>query len=186
MTGPVVGQSHHPGPLEFPQLGHLLALAPLRDAADGIHPAKAFLGGFRLDEMHDGLVVDGRVGVGHAGHRRDPPGHRRVGARDDGLFVLIPRLAQVHMHIHEARRDRQALGVEDLVGLDLEALAHLGDDAVLDEDIGLAVPLVDGIDDVAALDQYATHRAPNLSHAVNAAPQHKLGVRSEELEVDGI
>ena len=93
-------------------LGQLLALAALGDGADGKDVGVAGALGLEEDELGGGLAVEGRLGVGHAGDRRDAAGQRRRGAGGDGLVLLAARLAQVDVHVDQAGADDLARGVE--------------------------------------------------------------------------
>ncbi len=150
----VVGERDAAGGLLLAELGELLALRPERDRADRIHARQLRFGRLLEDELRDpGVVVD-RVGVRHARDRRESAGDRRRRAGGDRLLVLLPRLAQVHVDVDEARgHDPAARHFEDLGALDRQVLADARDHAVLDQDIELAVPAIDGIDHPPVLQQ---------------------------------
>ena len=68
-------------------------------------------------------------------HRREAAVCRRAGAALDRLLVLTTRLAQVHVHVREARQ-HDLLGAVDRLALrDREVLAHADDHAVADDDV---------------------------------------------------
>jgi hypothetical protein len=58
------------------ELGQLLALAPLRDRADGQHVGQVHAFRFAADELDHALVVQRGLGVGHAADGREPAAHR--------------------------------------------------------------------------------------------------------------
>ena len=59
--------------------------------------------------------VDRRLGVGHAGDRREAAGQRGGGAGLDRLVLLAARLAQLRVHVDQARRDDLARGVDHVL-----------------------------------------------------------------------
>ena len=81
-------------------------------------------------------VVDHRRGVRHAADGREAALRGSAGAGGDVLLLLLARLAQVHVHVHEARDDDLAGQVALDALLDGEAGAHLDDLAVADDDVG--------------------------------------------------
>ena len=101
-----------------------------------------------LHELDLGLGVDRGFGVGHAGDGGKPARQGRRRAGGDGLVVFASRLAQVNVHVDQARRDDFAAGVDDQV-LAVARRVVAGDAAVLDEQIGHAIQLLAGIDDAA-------------------------------------
>ena len=66
------------------------------------------------DVAGDGGVVVHRHRVRHAADGGEASGRRGARAGFDGLGMLDARLAQMHVHVDEARRDDQAGGVEYL------------------------------------------------------------------------
>ena len=73
----VVGEGDRAALDETADLGQFLALAPLGDGADGKDVGVAGPLGLQVDELGRRLAVQGRLGVGHARHRRDAAGQRR-------------------------------------------------------------------------------------------------------------
>ena len=110
--GAVVAEGHRPGLDQLADLGQFLPLAVLAHAGDDEDVAVAGLGGLVADELDRALAVDGRVGVGHAGDRGEAAGQRRGRARLDRLVLLEARLAEVDVHVDQARGDDPARGVE--------------------------------------------------------------------------
>ncbi len=108
----VVGEGDRAAFDQAADLGQLRALAALGDGADGKDVGVAGPLGLQIDELGRRLAVEGRLGVGHAGHRRDAAGQRRRRAGGDGLVLLAARLAQVDVHVDQARADDLAGGVD--------------------------------------------------------------------------
>ena len=103
----VVADRDAAGLLQLGDVGELLAQLAARHRANRIDPGQAGIGRLAQDEVGDpGVVVD-RPGVGHAGDGGEPAGHRRRGAGRHRLLVLLPGLAQVHVHVDEPRADDQ-------------------------------------------------------------------------------
>ena len=116
------------------------------------------------------VVVRQRFGKGRAGRlhaevdqrrraaerSRHGPG-REVVARDGAA----ERHLEVRVRVDRTRHDDHSGGVDDLVGLDVERVAHEGDRLALDVDVTPVV--VGGGDDTAALDQHGHGSAPFVS-----------------------
>ena len=71
-------------------------------------------GGRLADQLDRALGVDGRIGVGHAGHGSEAAVDGRGGARRDRLGILEPRLAEVDVDVDQPRRDDPPRGIDDL------------------------------------------------------------------------
>ncbi len=84
-------------------LGELLALLPHGDGAAGEDARRPRPQPLRQHEAHGRGVVDGRVGVGHGDHGGEAAGRRGPRPACDGLLVLLPGLAQVHVHVDRGR-----------------------------------------------------------------------------------
>ena len=65
-------------------------------------------GGLGENERRDGGAVVHRRRVGHAGDGGESPGNRRSAAGGHCFLVLLPWLAQVHVHVDEARTDHES------------------------------------------------------------------------------
>ena len=100
-------------------------------------------------------VSSGRLGVRHAGHRRDAAGHGRGRAGGDGLVLLATRFAEVDVHVNEAGGDDEPGAVEDSVGGPRRCGAE--DDAVGEPEIGNGVELARRVDHPAALEEKRAH-----------------------------
>ncbi len=129
------------------------------------------------EALEQGGVVHHRLGVGHA-EGGDVTARRRGrrGGRDV-LFVLATGRAEVRVQVDEPRQDEHAGRVDHArVLAGLEALADLGDLALLDEHVLHGVGARLGVDDAAALDQQLGGReglAPRPFHqstSPSAAP----------------
>jgi hypothetical protein len=68
-------------------------------------------------------------------------------AAPDRLLLFFSRLAQVGSQVHEARAHDAARHVDDLDSVPRQALADLGDAAVLDPEVALRVEALAGVDD---------------------------------------
>ena len=88
----VVGKSHGAAFDQAPDLGQLLALASLGDGADGEDVGVAGAAGLKVDELGGRLTIESRLGVGHAGYRRDAAGQGRRCPGGNRLILLTPRL----------------------------------------------------------------------------------------------
>ena len=113
----VVGEGDGAALDEAADLGQFRPLPALGDGADGEDVGVAGALGLQVDELGRRLAVEGRLGVGHARHRRDAAGQGRRRAGGDGLVLLAARLAQVDVHVDQAGADDLARGVEGAVGL---------------------------------------------------------------------
>ena len=69
-------------------------------------------------------VVRDRLGVGHRRDRRVPADRRRARAGLDRLLVLEAGLAQMRVHVDQARRHDQPAAVDDLGVVRLESTAR--------------------------------------------------------------
>lgn len=131
-------------------------LAALGDAAHGENVGVAGPLGLQVDELGGRLMIDGRLGVGHAGDGRDAAAHRRGRAGRDRLVFLAARLAQVHVHVDEARADDHSRGVDGAVG---RRAGRADDLAVVNPQVGDAVEILRGIDEPAVGDAKKGHAA---------------------------
>ena len=152
---PIVGDRDAAGVLELGDVGQLLALLPARHRADRIDAREVGLGRLLQDVLGDAGVVVHRIGVRHAGDGGEAAGHRRGRAGRDRLLVLLARLAQVHVHVDQARaHDERAGDLDDgRPGVDRQIAADPGDPIAVDQHVEHAVPAVRRIDDPPALQQ---------------------------------
>jgi hypothetical protein len=99
----VVAEGDRSGGLERREVGEVLARPPARDAG---HRRDLAISDFArpLDDPADALrLVERRIGIRHANNVCEPPGRCGPSARFDGLLVPLPRLAQVHVNVHQPR-----------------------------------------------------------------------------------
>jgi len=151
---PVVGERHGSRGAERREIGQGLAREALghsRDRQDSRQPRRL---GTRDHPTGDlGVVVDG-IGVGHCRDGGEPTRHRSGGPARDRLFVLAARLAEVHVHVDQARRDPEPGRVYFATRLRRRIGRHA--------------------DDLAAIDQYVCDRiqiACRIEHATSADDQ---------------
>lgn len=154
---PIVGHRDTAGLAKLRNVGQLLALLPARDRADRIDPRQPGLGRLLEDEARDAGVVVHRIRVGHARDGGEPARDRRVDTRGHRFLVLLPRLAQVHVHVDEARADDEpGRQCHDLTTVG-EAHRQVGldprDPIAIDEHVERTVETVGRIDDPASLKQ---------------------------------
>ena len=159
----VVGNRDDAGFLHPADLRHLHAGEPLGDRADrvNVHAAALRLG--LLDDVarHRRVVVD-RLGVGHAADRREAAVRRRARAGDDILFVFLTGVAQMAVHVDEARRDDLARRVVDLCLRIGQILADRRDFAIRNQNIRHLVHTVGRVNHTAAANQQLFHQTFSL------------------------
>ena len=139
-------------------LGHSLALKTAGHGARRIDAAVADLGSAGLDELHDGAVIGDGVGVGHGTNAGEAALGSCAGAALDVLFDLVAGLAQVDVHVHQARNEVLTGKVADLGSLGGEVLADLGDLVAVDQDVNDTVKLDGRVDDVGILKKQGHYR----------------------------
>jgi hypothetical protein len=83
-----------------------------------------------------------RIGVRHLEHRGDPAHHGTARSRLQVLLVGQPGLAEMHLGIHHAGQDVQALAVDRLGGGSLSEPADGGDPAVGNADVADALAVL--------------------------------------------
>ena len=139
-------------------LGHSLALKTAGHGARRIDAAVADLGSAGLDELNDGTVIGNGIGVGHSAHAGEAALGSCAGAALDVLLDLVARLAQVDVHVHQARDEVLTGKVADLGSLGGEVLADLGDLVAVDQDVNDTVKLDGRVDDVGILKKQGHYR----------------------------
>ena len=112
-----LGERDAAGVGELPHLGERLAGELHRERADRIDARARQRLGAPAQHVDQPRLVERRVGVRRAGEAGDAAGERGVHLRFERRLVLVARLAQPRREVDEARRDDQALGVDDAVGL---------------------------------------------------------------------
>ena len=149
----VVGEHGRAVGVHIAHVGEHLALQVL-GAGAGHHDAALPHGrGAGLHVFHGHGVVDHRARVRHGAHRGETTVGRRAGTRGDVLLLLLTRIAEVHVHVHEAGGDDLAGEVALDALLQGKALADLDDLAVADEDVGGFVQTDLRVDHVRVLKQ---------------------------------
>ena len=110
----VVGQATQPGAENGADLGELFAFLIFSDRADRIDAHVPFDARFRQDELDLRNVVDRGLGDRHAGDRCKSAHSRRRRSRRDRFLFFLTGLAQVHVHVDQARRHDFPRGVVEL------------------------------------------------------------------------
>ncbi len=119
----------HPGAarraLQFRQILNILAGAADEEGEIAMHAMPA-----ALDLVGEGRLGDGqRIGVRHLEHGRHPAHDRAARARLQILLVGQPGFAEMHLRVHHAGQDVQALAVDHFGSKRLPQAADLGDAA---------------------------------------------------------
>ena len=133
-----------PAALQFGDVGELFALLSARHRANRIDARQSGFRGLLQDQLRDAGVVVDRLGVRHARHGGEAAGHRRRDAGRHRFLVLLPRLAQVHVHVDEARdRSTKPAGMSTTVPPSASdagrSRADLGDAIAVDQHVEDAV-----------------------------------------------
>ena len=133
----------------------LLPRLPARHRADRIHAGEVRLRRLLQDVFRDAGVVVHRHRVRHARDGREAAGHGGRGAGRHSFLVLLPRLAQMYMHVDQAGTHDEAARHLDhgraRVGRQIAANAR--DAIAVDQHVERPVAPVGGIDDAPALQQ---------------------------------
>ena len=118
--------------LEFGQFGNIR----LRAADIQAHVAPGDLLRIALLPGQLFRIDDGREGVRHIEHRRQPAQDGAPRSRGDGLHRGVAGIAQMHMRVDQAGQHVQAGGVDGFIGRGIGGCADGGDAAVANADIG--------------------------------------------------
>ena len=110
-AGAVVGEEAYPQRGELPDGSEALAGPPHGDGPRHRHLAHRPRTQREHLERHR-RAVDGRVGVGHGHHGREPPQGGRPGPALHGLGVLGAGLAEMGVQVHESGSHQAPPGVE--------------------------------------------------------------------------
>src|SRR4051812_22158958 len=92
--------------------------------------------GLLLDKAHNEWIADRRIGIRHAADRCEAARGRRVQSGLDRLFVFLPRLAEMHMHVAKSRHDDGSLQIANLA-IGSQAAANALDDTVSNLDVNI-------------------------------------------------
>ena len=153
----VVGEHGRAVGVHVAHVGEHLALQVF-GAGAGHHDAALPHGrGAGLHVFHGHGVVDHRARVRPGAHRGETTVGRRTGTRGDVLLLLLARIAEVHVHVHEAGSDDLAGKIALDALLHGEVVSHLHDLAVADEDVGHFVQADLGVDQTSVL-KHQCHR----------------------------
>ncbi|MGY2921516.1 hypothetical protein ACVWYP_007146 [Bradyrhizobium sp. USDA 3262] len=126
------------GALELRQIPHVLAGAADEEREIAMHAMAA-----ALDLVGERLFRDRqRIGVRHLEHGGDPAHHRAARAGLEVFLLGQPGLAEMHLGVHHAGQDVQALAVDHLAGRSLTERADRGDAAARDTDIAHALAVL--------------------------------------------
>ena len=112
--------------------GEVVPLLPLGDRADGMHLAEVHLFRAIFDIGHDNLVIGDGLGVGHTADLRESALDGGAAAAQNILFLLEPRLAQMHVHIDQPGEYGQPRAVDALA---LDMGRNLGNFALFNADV---------------------------------------------------
>ncbi len=167
----VVGNRHRAGAHHLTELGEPLSLLTDRHGADRMHAREPGAHRLTYDEADRRLVVGDGIGVRHGAHRGEPARRGGPGAAGDRLDVLVARLSQVDVYVHEAGGHDVAPHVPHLgiVG-SAEPRPDRGDLAILDEDIGGLVEAPARVDHATtAQDERPHHSGPPERLAASAS-----------------
>jgi len=122
---------------------------------------------FPVDILDVGLVLDGRIRIGHADHGREAGRHGGSRTTGDRLFLFVSRLAKVNVNINQARRHELAGRIDhpvDRLGdrpVEVTDFRHL---AVQNENVAYLVEMVCRVNHPAVFDKHLVcHSAPTLS-----------------------
>ena len=96
---PVVRKGNRARVNHVAQLGKLLPFLPFGDRADNLDVDDTDLLGTVNHRTNQSRIVDNGRSVRHRRNRRETACRRRFGAAHKVFLSLLPRLAQVHMHI---------------------------------------------------------------------------------------
>ena len=119
-----------PASLQLGHLGQRLALQARRDRGEEADGDARLAPGRLAQRAQDRRGVDGRARVRHRDDRDEAAGGGGARAGLEVLLVLLPRHAQVHVRVDEAREEVAALAVDDARRRASRSLADRGDLAV--------------------------------------------------------
>ena len=123
---------------QFRQILHVLAGAADEEREIAMHAVMA-----ALHLVGEGRFRDRqRIGVRHFEHRGDAAHHGAARSGFQIFLVGLARLAEMHLGVHHAGQDVQALAVDHLAGRGLSQPADRGDAAIGDADIADALAVL--------------------------------------------
>ncbi len=149
----VVGERDGAGPDEGGPVGRGLTLESERNGGDGQDVDDGAPPRLVQDEFRDGGRVVRGIRIGHPADRREPSAGGRPGGRPDGLFFFEARLAEMDVHVDEARSHDQPGGIDHIVAAGRDAGGYGLDRLSGDENVQDRVGPRIRIDDPAVPDQ---------------------------------
>ncbi|OPZ62406.1 MAG: hypothetical protein BWY86_00410 [Candidatus Aminicenantes bacterium ADurb.Bin508] len=157
-------------------LDKLLALLLPAHRRDGKDSDRRLRGGLVDDEGGDPFVIVHGQGVGHGRDGGETSRGGGTASAGDGLLVFETRFPQVNVHIDESGEDQKPFGVHGFRTGNGEVLPDLDDLPPVDEEIGLFVQLLGGVDNPTLLNDQAhwfllrSDRAPPSSRQPRWSP----------------
>ena len=149
-----------------------LTLGHAADRVDRHRPVLLRLG---QNELDDRARVDGRLRVRHAGDAGEASRGGGAGSGRDRLLPLVPGLAQVDVHVDEARDRRTTPARSRTVAAGgVDSLPDAGDAAVFDEDVVRSVDPGRRIDEPSVLEQQLHGPLPPAGRARPCARRSPL------------
>ncbi len=134
----VVGKSDRARTAQCAQIGRFLAFEPFRNRRRNIDVRVRFPRAAQ-DIGNHLRAVRGGGRVGHREHTRHTASRRRTAAGEDIFLMGLPRVAEMDVHIDEARRSDQAVCVDDARILCGKLPAHGGNLAVPEQQVARLV-----------------------------------------------
>ena len=145
----VVGKADGALVRELCHLGQLVTRLPLGRCSEKAHRDARLEAGSLFQGREHRRVVDDRIGVRHGKDAREPAGRRCTRAGVEVLLVLATGSAKVHVGVDEARKQVEALGLDDLGPgrrVDRPWVRDLGYAALAHEQVGHAADTGSGIE----------------------------------------
>ena len=148
---PVVRERNRPCFDHVAELGELLALLILRHRADDADMDDGNILG-TLDQARDECrIIHHRPRVRHRCNRCIAACRACTRTGSKVLLRLLPRLAEMRVHIDEPGGDNFSGGIIDLGTVRAQIFSDLSDDTVLNEDITDFISLCGGVNHSSAL-----------------------------------
>ena len=177
----IVRDGLYPGPLQRANGRQFLAGDVFADGArDENIDDTAFVRPFS-NQSDCARVINGRRGVRHTNHGREPAPRRRRCAGGNRFLRRLPRLPQMHVQINQAGADDESCHIHPF-NISRRLLGGVGGQgghfALQNQQIGDRIELVGGVDDAAAVEEQRFHarrqdtqiKIDSASVVGNAAP----------------
>jgi hypothetical protein len=171
-----IGEAHGACFLEQRHLGEVAAGAALGDGTIGIDLDALLEARAPRDKLDHRRIIDRRQGVGQAGEAGDAARGRGDRAARKRLLVLCTRLAELHAHVDQPRRQTGARRV-DHHGIVRRRLAfeparpEVDDPAVLDQKPAAGIQAARRVQQARAADERAPDHAAARSFRVITSRQ---------------